>query len=302
VAPFFDVNEGDYNYTAIEYLRINSLIQGYDDGAFRPNNNVNRAEAVKMLQFAFGKKLMSKKQDFNFPDIKEDEWFYPYVLDAWNRKAIDGYDDGNFYPGKNINKVEALKIALLYEGNNIPTEVAEKPYPDAPLTEWFTPYATVAKERTLYLPSRSGGLLSPGETLNRGQFAELIYRMLKTSKDNPTETRFARATWYGFEDVNWGTASGQAFDVHANTAAHKTLPFGTMLKVINLSNGKEVIVRVNDRGPYATGVDLDLTQDAFAEISSIGAGIIFTQYEIIPDEPEKKVDTTPVVLEIQYGF
>ena len=68
------------------------------------------------------------------------------------------------------------------------------------------------------------------------------------------------------------------------TAAHLTLPFGTVVRVTNLANGKAVHVRINDRGPHVTGRCLDLSRAAFEEIASLGSGIIWVEYEILPQE------------------
>lgn len=63
------------------------------------------------------------------------------------------------------------------------------------------------------------------------------------------------------------TASGEVFSNEKYTAAHKTLPFGTLLKVVNLSNQKEVVVRVNDRGPFSKTKEIDLSQAAFLALT-----------------------------------
>jgi rare lipoprotein A len=70
------------------------------------------------------------------------------------------------------------------------------------------------------------------------------------------------------------TASGQRFDPHGLTAAHRTLPFGTRLVVINPRNGKSVTVTVNDRGPFVRGVTLDVTLGAARVIGITGTGTI----------------------------
>jgi rare lipoprotein A len=70
------------------------------------------------------------------------------------------------------------------------------------------------------------------------------------------------------------TANGEDFDPDALTAASKTLPFNTRVRVTNPANGKSVVVRINDRGPYVSGRCLDLTRAAFADIASLGAGVL----------------------------
>jgi rare lipoprotein A len=81
-----------------------------------------------------------------------------------------------------------------------------------------------------------------------------------------------KASYYGEEFDGKPTSSGEIFDMNAFTAAHKTLPFGTLLEVTNLENGKKVTVRVNDRGPFVDDRDLDMSKAAAAEIGILGTG------------------------------
>jgi rare lipoprotein A len=91
-------------------------------------------------------------------------------------------------------------------------------------------------------------------------------------------TGTCKATFYG---VGTGTASGEKFNPNAMTAAHKTLPFGTRVRVTNLANGKQVTVRINDRGPYGAGRCLDLTTAAFKMIGSTSTGVLNVRYEVL---------------------
>jgi rare lipoprotein A len=77
------------------------------------------------------------------------------------------------------------------------------------------------------------------------------------------------------------TASGEEFDPEAFTAAHKSLPFDTRVRVTNLANGKSVIVRINDRGPYIDGRCLDLARAPFRAIASLDSGVIDARYEVL---------------------
>lgn len=79
-------------------------------------------------------------------------------------------------------------------------------------------------------------------------------------------------SYYGKKFQGRQTANGEIFDMNKLTCAHKTLPFNTMLKVTNEDNGKSVIVRVNDRGPFVKGRDLDLSYAAAKEIGLIPYG------------------------------
>ena len=83
------------------------------------------------------------------------------------------------------------------------------------------------------------------------------------------------ASHYGVGDGYHGgtTANGERYNAYGLSTAHKYLPFGTRLKVTNQSNGKSVVVKVNDRGPFVAGRDLDLSYGAFASIASPGQGV-----------------------------
>jgi rare lipoprotein A len=80
------------------------------------------------------------------------------------------------------------------------------------------------------------------------------------------------ASWYGPGFHGEPTAQGELFDMHALTAAHRSLPMGTRVRVTNLENGKSVVVRINDRGPYKRGVIIDLSRRAAGQIGMIRDG------------------------------
>jgi rare lipoprotein A len=80
------------------------------------------------------------------------------------------------------------------------------------------------------------------------------------------------ASWYGPGFHGKRTANGETFNTHALTAAHKTLPFGTKLRVTNERTGKSVVVRINDRGPYAHRPVIDLSKAAAQAVGISGVG------------------------------
>lgn len=91
-------------------------------------------------------------------------------------------------------------------------------------------------------------------------------------------------SWYGGKFHGRKTASGEKYDKDELTAAHKSLPFGTKVKVTNIRNGKSVVVEINDRGPYAKSRVLDLSQAAFSEIGHTNTGVMQVEYEIMKSE------------------
>ena len=82
-----------------------------------------------------------------------------------------------------------------------------------------------------------------------------------------------KASWYGPRFHGKFTANGEVYDQMALTAAHKSLSFGTLLKITNPKNGKSVIVRINDRGPYIEGRELDLSKGAAIELGILEKGV-----------------------------
>jgi len=82
-----------------------------------------------------------------------------------------------------------------------------------------------------------------------------------------------KVSWYGPKFHGKFTANGEVYDQMALTAAHKSLSFGTLLKITNPKNGKSVIVRINDRGPYIEGRELDLSKGAAIELGMLEKGV-----------------------------
>ncbi len=95
------------------------------------------------------------------------------------------------------------------------------------------------------------------------------YKVFKSS-DNFQQT--GNASWYGPGFHGKKTANGERYNMYAMTAAHKTLPLGTKVQVTNLSNGKKIIVRINDRGPFHGGRIIDLSKTAAKKLDIIKSG------------------------------
>ena len=92
---------------------------------------------------------------------------------------------------------------------------------------------------------------------------------------------YGKASYYGPKFHGRKTANGEIFDQNAMTAAHKSLPFGTLCKVTNRANKKSVIIRINDRGPFVKGRILDLSYQAMKMLHCVKTGVINVRIEII---------------------
>ena len=88
-----------------------------------------------------------------------------------------------------------------------------------------------------------------------------------------------KASYYGAKHHGKRTASGERFNQHALTAAHRTLPFGTRVKVTNLNNDRSVVVRINDRGPHIRGRIIDLSREAADRLGMLRAGVVRVRVE-----------------------
>jgi len=89
------------------------------------------------------------------------------------------------------------------------------------------------------------------------------------------------ASWYGPGFHGKRTASGEVYDMYAMTAAHRTLPFGTIVRVVDLDTGKSVVVRINDRGPFIEGRIIDLSYAAAVELGMVRKGLARVGIQIL---------------------
>jgi len=123
----------------------------------------------------------------------------------------------------------------------------------------------------------------------------IIFTGAVSGQNNYTET--GQASFYGDEFNGKKTASGEIYNMNDFTAAHRTLPFGTKIKVTNLKNNKTVIVRINDRGPFKPGRIIDISKAAALQIDLVKYGVVDVKIEtdlknnenpVIPDNTDLK--------------
>lgn len=279
---FSDVEEGSPYFVSISYLEKFGIVNGYNDGTFKPYDDVNRAEALKMLTIASGlfkdSEIQAIESDDSrpFTDTPVSAWYTNYVTAAKDEGIVSGFPDGSFKPTQNITLAESLKILFESLGDiTFLEDNSEHLYNDTSESDWFVDYTAYAASEGI-VNIYSSNTMNPNQDMTRGYLAEVIYRTLTSD-----QYLFGKATYYGSALHGNNTASGEVFDMYAMTAAHKTLPLGTMVNVTNLANGKTIEVKINDRGPYGPGRIIDLSEAAFGEIASYSTGVINAQVEII---------------------
>lgn len=284
---FSDVEPEDQHYVAISYLHDIGIIDGYEDNTFKPYNKINRAEALKMLTIASGLFTNEPPEAENenieppFTDTPHDAWYIPYLVTAKEKGVISGYSDNTFKPDQTINLAESLRIYLESFENLEYPPMESNLFADTPAEYWFTKYTSYASSKNM-LEINWKNEIFPDQEMTRGYMAEIIYRKIRADEG----FQFGKATFYGAAVQGSGTASGDTFDMNSYTTAHRTLPFGSIVEVKNLDNGKTVQVKVTDRGPYGPGRVLDLSTAAFEQIASLGTGVIDVEFKalFIPEE------------------
>ncbi|GEM_PF-1070773 len=278
-ATFKDVDTTHPYFHAIEFLEQKRVIEGYSEGgderSFRPLQAVSRAEAVKILMSAVKNSLGGPSV---FSDVPDQAWYARYVNAAAQQGIIQGYADGNFHPKAQVSRAEMLKMTLhVFEA--LP-ETSEKKQ------DWHVPLIKAGKEFRLI----NGSEPSPHESLSRGEVAEMIYRATKVAEKGFTEpyvySGSGTTSFYGDDFHGRPTANGETYDKNALTAAHRTLPFNTWIKVSY--KDKSVTVRVNDRGPYHKERIIDLSEAAFVNLAPISKGVLTVDFEVVklPNEHE----------------
>lgn len=143
---------------------------------------------------------------------------------------------------------------------------------------------------------------TPGSTLPRGTKPYTV--MGKTYypiRDGSGYSEEGVASWYGEDFHGNATSSGEIYNMHGMTAAHKILPFGTNLRVTNLDNNKSIVVRVNDRGPFVANRVIDLTRAGAEHIGMIGPGTARVRLESIGVIAGQQGDDLVGIFYIQIG-
>ncbi len=156
---FNDVSLKHKNVKAIHYLQDNKVVVGYEDGTFKPEQKINRAEFLKIVMEVSNFSIEGKNC---YPDVK-DQWFAPYICAATSQNLVDGYPDGTFKPEQDINFAEASKIIA----NVLKLETSQSQ------DVWFRPYV-ISLEKEQAIPDDINSFES---TLTRSQMAEMIWRI-----------------------------------------------------------------------------------------------------------------------------
>ncbi|MFA4891704.1 MAG: S-layer homology domain-containing protein, partial [Candidatus Gracilibacteria bacterium] len=175
---FSDLSAGSPFFDAINYVKTEGIVSGYDDGTYKPDNQINRAEFVKIIADAVftEDQISACTPTKTFSDVSTSDWFYPYICAASNNGVVNGYPDGSFNPGSNINFAEASKIIVSAFGYEVPSKDV-----------WYQ--SSVEKlEEFKAIP---GTVYSISKNISRGEMAEMVYRLKEEITDKSSMSFFS---------------------------------------------------------------------------------------------------------------
>jgi hypothetical protein len=140
-AGFTDVLVDDPHCPALSYVKSNGIFGGYPDGTFKPDQEINRAETVKVISEGFDLTILEDDgTNLGFSDVEIGAWYMGYLKTAVDELVIEGYPDGTYKPSQTVNYVEMLKIFF---------ETADVEIPDAAEGEWYQKYVDYANANNL---------------------------------------------------------------------------------------------------------------------------------------------------------
>src|SRR5690606_27197345 len=167
----------------IAYLIERGDVQGYNDGTFKPNKNITRAEFFKMTNNVYGFKEVS---EVSFKDVKKDDWYYKEVGKAIAAGYIGGYEDGTIRPNKPITREEAAKIIVIASELKEKIEDIDLNFVDShEIGSWAKNYVKTMKSQG-YMKGYEDGTFRPKRQITRGETAKIFADIIKNADDNQT--------------------------------------------------------------------------------------------------------------------
>ena len=173
--PFSDI-ENHWARKYIENLYVQEVIQGYEDGTFRPDEYVNRVELTKMALSAADIEPAEPTEEsgFSFEDVEG--WQLQWVYPAWEEDIVEGYSQTMFAPGRNITRAEALKIAMLALNIDVPDTADEWAFEDT-IDHWAISYINQAY-LDFIVSGKTDTLFYPNDHITRAETAKIINNLI----------------------------------------------------------------------------------------------------------------------------
>ncbi|WP_196334143.1 S-layer homology domain-containing protein, partial [Paraclostridium sordellii] len=199
---------GHWAKKEINQFISSGYVNGYEDGTFRPDNSITRAEFVKLVNKYFG---FNNKENIKFSDINANDWYYNDVCIASKAGYINGYEDKTFKPNKTITREEVSKILVSIKNQQDVNYDKLNKYPDKnKVSNWAKPYVEGAIEQG-YLKGNDLGLLNPTNNITRAESITILSRVSKEKSEIKDETKNEAPVITAKEDLI--IEVGQKFDI-----------------------------------------------------------------------------------------
>jgi len=172
---FSDVMLDDWFYSYVRAMVDTDVVGGYDDGTFKPNREITRAEFAKMVCLAKGWNLESSSTPPSFNDVAQDHWAFRFIETARARGAISGYPDGSFGSEKKITRAELSKIICLANSYSL----SQGPCGFSDCGEhWALRYIVTAKVKVI-ISGYKDGTFRPNTSATRAEVCKMLYQMMR---------------------------------------------------------------------------------------------------------------------------
>jgi hypothetical protein len=188
---FTDVAADSPYMEQLRYMYEHNIMKGYEDGTFRPDKAVNRAELLKIIIVAQGEPKNLNEHKKCFTDVNE-EWFAPYGCYAKWKGWVKGYGDGGFHPSNDVTRAEALKMMLEAYGIELESAPMEgSDFTDLNPEDWFAPYVWTAEKHGYAWEWKEFNGLTLNNPATRLEIATAIYKLenendITTDSNTPT--------------------------------------------------------------------------------------------------------------------
>lgn len=274
VFQFSDVPAAHPNYAAIMDLHTRGIISGYPDNSFKPDQAVNRVEALKIILNAVGVSVSASTARATFSDIDASQWYMTFLNKAVELKIVAGYPDGTFKPVQTVNLAENLKMLLNAEKIDTSTLlVTVDPFADVPKAAWYAGFIQYAKDKKLIVADGMNKV-EPAQGMTRGKLAELAYRLIQVKEkgldffgqvkentpgevapgtlDNGVDTSLAvNIKGMAFNKANMTIAQGTVVRwTNADNVSHSVTSDDGTFASPNLANGDSWAHTFNDLGTF----------------------------------------------------
>lgn len=220
-------------------------------------NFLTRRDAYLLIWNSINRPAFETAKEY--VDVPEGDEGYLEISYGKRRKIL--LDNDEFYPNEPVVLSDAL--LWVYRTRNV-RDLSDMESKDLP--SLISDYPIIEMNRPLDTRVTAQDLIT-----------------IMTKLDGLLAKEVHEVSFYADDFHGNGTAFGETFDMYAITAAHRTLPHNTLVRVTNIESGDNVVVRINDRGPYVHGRDMDLSKAAFEKIAHPGQGVLQATFERLGD-------------------